>query len=149
MTTTLFEAKPYDAAKARRRRLLISGIITAILVIVFFAWWFRYWPEEHRVDLFFDALQAHNYEQAYSIWMNDPNWKQHPDKYSRYTYGQFYLDWGPGGEWGLIKSHHVDGSAVPRGGSSGVVVVVTVNDRAEKARVWVEKGDKTLHFSPY
>ncbi len=149
MTTTIFEAKPYDAAKARRRRLLISGIITAVLVIAFFAWWFRYWPLEHRVDLFFDALQAHSYEQAYTIWTNDPEWKQHQDRYKRYTFGDFYLDWGPGGEWGLIKSHKVEGSAVPRGGSSGVVVVVTVNERSEKARIWVEKSDKTLHFSPY
>lgn len=149
MTTTLFEAKPYDAAKARRRRIIISGIISAVLIIVFFAWWFRYWPEEHHVDQFFDALQAHNYEQAYAIWMNDPNWKQHPDKYRRYAFGEFYLDWGPGGEWGLIKTHHVDGAASPKGPSTGVVVVVTVNERAEKARIWVEKSDKTLHFSPY
>jgi hypothetical protein len=27
--------------------------------------------------------------------------------------------------------------------------VVTVNDRADKARIWVEKKDKTLTFSPY
>ena len=67
-------------------------------------------------------------------------------------------DWGPGGEWGLVKSYHVDGSAVPKGGngtkfdvaSSGVVVVVTVNERVgQKAHVWVEKSDKTLGFSPF
>jgi hypothetical protein len=34
--------------------------------------------------------------------------------------------------------------------SSGVVVVVTVNDRiADKAHIWVQKADKTLGFSPY
>ena len=67
-------------------------------------------------------------------------------------------DWGPGGEWGVIKSYHVDGSAVPKGGNgtkfdvspSGIVVVVTVNERvADKAHIWVEKSDKTLGFSPY
>ncbi len=67
------------------------------------------------------------------------------------------LFWGPGGEWGLIKSHKLDGAAVPHGYSgsrfavsSGVVVVVTVNDRiADKAHIWVQKEDKTLGFSPY
>ncbi len=149
MSTTIFDAKPYDPARDRRKRLIIAGTITAVLVIAFFAWWFRYWPEEHRVDLFFDALQQKNYEQAYGIWVNDPNWKQHQEKYTKYPFGEFYIDWGPGGEWGLINSHKVDGSATPKGYSTGVVVVVTVNDRAEKARIWVEKSDKTFSFSPY
>lgn len=148
MTTTIFEAKPYDPVKERRRRLLIIGIITVVLVGAFLAWWFRYLPYERRVDHFFDALQQKQYEIAYGIWMNDPNWKQHPQNYKQYPFGEFYIDWGPGGEWGLINSHHVDGAAAPRHGS-GVVVVTTVNERSEKARVWVEKSDKTMHFSPY
>src|SRR5690242_20699491 len=81
MTTTIFEAKPYDEARARRRRIWISSIIIAVLVIGFLLWWFRFWPVERRVDRFFGALQSQNYEQAYGIWMNDENWKQHPAKY--------------------------------------------------------------------
>jgi hypothetical protein len=30
-----------------------------------------------------------------------------------------------------------------------VIVDMIVNDRAEHARVWVEKSDKTMSFSPY
>jgi hypothetical protein len=149
MSTTLFDAKPYDEKRAKRRQVLISAIIAAVLILGFFGWWFRHWPEEHKVDQFFTALEQKNYEQAYSVWMNDAEWKQHQDRHPKYPYGQFYLDWGPGGEWGLIKSYRVDGSASPKGASSGVVVVVTVNDRAEKARIWVEKSDKTLAFSPF
>jgi len=149
MTTTIFEAKPYDPAKERRRRLLISGIITVVLLGAFLTWWYRYLPYERRVSKFFSALEQKQYERAYGIWMNDPKWKEHQQQYTRYPFGEFYTDWGPGGEWGLINSHHVDGSAAPRGGSSGVVVVTTVNHRAEQARIWVEKSDKTLHFSPY
>lgn len=148
MTTTIFEAKPYDPARERRRRLIIVSVISIVLIGAFLTWWFRYWPEEHRVDRFFTALEQKNYEEAYSIWMNDPDWKKHPQNYPRYNFGEFYTDWGPGGEWGLISNHHVDGAAAPKGGS-GVVVVVTVNHRAEQARVWVEKSDKTMHFSPY
>src|SRR5581483_2896692 len=154
---TLFEAQPYDAARARKRRNIIIAVILTVIVLGIIAWQLRYWPEERVVDHFFDALQQQNYEKAYGIWMQDPDWKQHPEKYARYPYNDFIKDWGPGGEWGIIRSHHVDGAAVPKGYSgspfataSGVVVVVTVNERvADKAHVWVQKDDKTLGFSPY
>jgi hypothetical protein len=149
MSTTLFDAKPFDESRARRKAIVIWTTIAAVIIIAALAWWFRYWPEEHKVDQFFTALENKNYEQAYTIWTNDPQWKQHQEKHARYPFGEFYIDWGPGGEWGLVKSHKVDGSAAPKGAATGVVVVVTVNDRAEKARVWVEKADKTLAFSPY
>ena len=154
---TLFEAQPYDPARARKKRLVILAIIGGVIVIGLLWWMFRFWPEEHAVNQFFDALQQQNYDQAYGVWMHDADWKQHPDRYSRYPYDDFFKDWGPSGEWGIIKSHHIAGAAVPTGHSgspfataSGVVVVVTVNDRvSDKARIWVQNDDKTLGFSPY
>ena len=155
---TLFETAPYDPVAARKKRNRIIAIIAIVLVCAILAWNFRYYPQERLVDHFFAALQQQDYEKAYGIWNHDPDWKQHPQKYSQYTFQSFMQDWGPGGEWGLIKSYHVDGSAVPKGGTgtkfdvsaSGVVVVVTVNERvAQKAHVWVEKSDKTLGFSPF
>ncbi len=154
---TLFEAQPYDPARARKKRNLIIMLVMVVILLGIVWWQLRFWPEKHVVDHFFDALQQQNYEQAYGVWMHDPNWKQHPDQYSRYPYTDFIKDWGPGGEWGIIKSHKVEGAAVPSGYSgtpfataSGVVVVVTVNDRiADKAHIWVQKDDKTLGFSPY
>src|SRR5215471_15735407 len=155
---TLFQTKPYDPVAARKRRNLIIAILVVVAVCAILGWNFRHYPEEHQVSKFFSALEEKNYEQAYGVWNNDADWKQHPDKYSNYSFQEFMKDWGPGGEWGVIKSYHVDGSAVPKGGngtkfdvgSSGVVVVVTVNERvADKAHIWVEKSDKTLGFSPY
>ena len=154
---TLFEAQPYDPARARKKRQLIIAIVCPVIVLGILWWMFRFWPEEHVVNQFFGALEQQNFERAYGVWMHDPEWKQHSDQYSRYTYSDFIKDWGPGGEWGLIKSHHIDGAAVPKGYSgspfataSGVVVVVTVNDRvASKAHIWVQTDDKTLGFSPY
>ena len=81
--------------------------------------------------------------------MHDPDWKQHAEKYSQYPFNDFYRDWGPGGEWGKINSYKVYGSTSPRGGGSGVIVEVVINNRAEHARLWVQKSDKTLTFSPY
>ena len=146
---TLLDAKEYDPQKERKRRARIISVIVVLLVLGFLGWWFRYWPEERVADRFFDALQRQNYEAAYGIWMHDPQWRQHRDRYSKYPYNEFYRDWGPGGEWGLIKSHNIYAVGSPPGGGSGVVVDVTVNDRAERARVWVEKSDKTMSFSPY
>ncbi|HKD83554.1 MAG TPA: hypothetical protein VKB58_02310 [Terriglobales bacterium] len=154
---SLFEAQPYDPSQARKKRNIIIAIVFVVIILAIFWWQLRFWPEERVVDRFFDALQQQDFKQAYGIWMQDPNWNQHPQRYSRYTYDDFFKDWGPGGEWGIIKTHRISGAAVPHGYSgtpwataSGVVVEVTVNDRiADKAHIWVQKDDKTLGFSPY
>ena len=68
---TLFEAQPYDPARARKKRQLVLAIIGGVIVIGILWWMFRFWPEEHAVNQFFDALQQQNYEQAYGVWMHD------------------------------------------------------------------------------
>lgn len=146
---TLLDAKQYDAIAERRRRIKIAAVLAVVLVLAGLAWMFRNWPEERVVDHFFTALQQKNYEAAYGVWMHDPQWKQHADRYGQYAFNDFYRDWGPGGEWGVIKSYKIVGSVNPSGGSSGVIVEVEINQRAEHSRIWVQKSDKTLSFSPY
>jgi len=148
MPSTIFTAPEFNPARDRRKRIILVSAVVAVFVVAILVYLYRNWPEERVVDHFFAALQNKDYETAYGIWLHDPAWKQHPQQYPNYPYNDFYRDWGPGGEWGLIRGFKVDGSANPKGGS-GVVVVVTVNDRKEKARIWVEKKDKTLTFSPY
>ncbi len=148
MPATLFEAPPYDPKRERRRNSIIALVAGAVIVIGILGYLYRNLPYERIVDHFFTALERKDFEQAYAIWLNDPNWKQNPGKHPNYSFHDFYVDWGPGGEWGLIRHHDIVGSAAPKGGS-GVVVVVRVNDRAEEARIWVERKDRTLTFSPY
>jgi len=145
---TLLDAKQYDPEKARKKRNRILSAILIILFLAFVAWWFRYWPQERIVGHFFQALQKQDYNTAYGIWMHDPDWQKHPQQHAKYPFNEFYRDWGPGGEWGLIKTEKVYGASTCPGPSSGVVVDVIVNDRAEHAQVWVEKSDKTLSFPP-
>ena len=142
---TLLDAEQYDAARDRRRRKLIALVVIVLLIVGWGAYHFRHYPERSAVSKFFAALQAQNYEAAYAIWFRDPNWKQHTNQYSQYAFNDFYRDWGPGGEWGLVKSYHVDCSLSP---GSGVIVQVTVNERTTHAYVWVEKSNRTLSFSP-
>lgn len=148
---TLLDAPVYDAARARRRKIMIGGAILAVLLLAFLGWWFRNWPEERVVDHFFAALQKQDYESAYAVYFNDPGWRQHQQKYPQYTYADFYRDWGPGGEWGLVKSHRIYGSANTKsfGSGGGVIVEVIVNERAEHARMFVQKSDKTITVYPF
>ena len=141
------DARQYDPTRDRKRRNIIIAVVIVILVLAWIAYHFRNYPERGVAGKFFVTLQKQDYSGAYAIWFNDPEWKQHPSKYSAYTYNDFYRDWGPGGEWGLVKSSKVDCSLSP-GSGQGVIVQVTVNQRAEHAYVWVEKADKTLSFSP-
>lgn len=145
---TLLDAQEFDAAKARRRNRNIIVAMAVVIIVAAVVWWFRFWPEERIVGKFFDLLQKQDYNAAYAIWMRDPDWQQHPDRYKLYPFKDFYRDWGPGGEWGLIKTQKVFGASACPGGGSGVVVDVVVNDRAEHAQVWVEKSDKTLSYPP-
>jgi hypothetical protein len=152
---TIFESKPPDpAAEARaekRKKLLIAAVVL-LLVGAALAYWFRYWPEERVVDQFFTALEQKNYEKAYALWRADPQWQQHVDRYSEYTFGQFQLDWGPTGDFGYITKHDVRGSVAPKSNNntktSGVIVAVRVNDRVKPACLWVEKSTKAISFSP-
>ncbi len=146
---TLLDAETYDPSRERKRQIRIAAAIVLIILLAGIAWMYRNWPEERAVSRFFATLQQKDYETAYGIWQHDPDWRQHSQKYSKYPFTDFYRDWGPGGEWGVIQSFKVYASVTPPGGGSGVIVEVVVNRRAEHARIWVQKSDKTLSFSPY
>ena len=149
---TLLDAKMPDLARERRNRRMITAAVITVLLGAFLAFWFRHWPQEHVVDTMFVAIEKGDYETAFGIWNADPDWKQHTDKFNKYTYGQFVNDWGPSGEYGRITQHDVSGSAVPRnthgGKVTGLVVKVVVNQRAEPACLWVENEPHTIGFSP-
>lgn len=144
---TLLDAKQYDPRRDQRRRVRIAVSMVVFLVVAWFAYHSRDYPQRQAVSKFFAALQRADYEGAYALWFQDANWKQHPQNHAQYQFNDFYRDWGPGGEWGLIKSYAVDCSLPSRGGS-GVIVQVTVNSRLEHAYVWADRGIKTLSFSP-
>ena len=148
---TLLDAKEFHPEKESRKRKRLILIITVLVILVLLGWWFRYWPEEHIVKNFFEALQKQDFRTAYAIWQHDPEWQRHPDSklVHDYPFAEFYRDWGPGGQWGVIKSAKVNGAApCPPPPSSGILVDVIVNDRVEHAQVWVEKGNHTLGYPP-
>jgi hypothetical protein len=149
MSTTIFTAKEFNPEKQRRRRQRVALVVSILIVVGGLFYMFRFWPYEHRVDRFLTAVENRDYQHAYAIWQNDSQWQQHPERYKKYPFSDFYNDWGPSGEWGIIKEHKIDGAASPKTGGTGVIVQVTVNQRVEKLRLWVERQDKTITWSPY
>lgn len=142
---TLLDAREYDASKGRRIRNRIIVAVIAGIVIAWVAYHFRDYPERSEVSKFLVTIQQQDFNKAYAMWLRDPDWQKHPEKYKTYSYNDFYRDWGPGGQWGLVKNHAIDCSI---SSGNGVIVEATINQRLEHAYIWVDKDDKALSFSP-
>jgi hypothetical protein len=148
----LMDAKEYDPRPAQRRNRIIATAVVVVLAVSVYLYLTRYDSEKKVINKFFQAIEQKDYDAAYGIYYADPDWKQHPEKYTAYTINQFKLDWGPQGEYGAITSHQVDCALEPPKkdfvSPSGVVIVVTINNRAEPRSMWVEKKSRTITDSP-
>ncbi len=148
---SLLDPPAYDEARIKRRRKYIALAVLVVLVAMFLTWKMRFWPEERAADRFFAALEAGDMERAYGLWLADPAWKSHPEKYEKkYSFKDFQHDWGATGEYGAIRSHKLTGARSPIGGmsASGVIIEVQINGKSEPAKLWVEKSDKSISFPP-
>ena len=154
---TLLNAPSYDPTRdIRNRNILITVAVTLFLAIVLFlagymtghGWFFTNLPTEHKVNKFFNALEAKDYRTAYGIYNNDPDWQQHPDKYSDYPLARFTEDWTTDSPVKApITSHHVDISRTDGSGmfGTGIIVAVRVNGD-HKLFMYVIKSDGTMTF---
>ena len=143
-----------EARAARRARMLKwAGIVLVVLIVTAppLLWVFWNYAEERAVDKFLSAIEREDYKSAFAIWTADSEWDQHVGRYKEYTFGQFQLDWGPGGEWGKITKHKIEGSITPRSKltkATGVVVAARINGRDDPACLWVESKTRMISFSP-
>lgn len=145
---TLLDAKEYHPEKERQKKARLISAVVLLLVLAGVGWFNRFWPQKHIAEKFFSALQTQDFATAYGIYYHDPDWKQHPQKHAQYPYNEFWQDWGPGGQWGVIKAYRMYGASNCPGGGSGVVVDLIVNDRAQHAQIYVDKNDKTISSPP-
>ena len=151
---TLLNAPEFDRRRETRNRNLLvgSGVVVLLAIVIGLGgymlghgWFFSLLPVEHHINVFMDALQNKDYDKAYGIWMNDPNWQQHPAKYD-YTLKRFTEDWTTASDWGPITSHKVE---ISKRTGSGVIIEVEVNHNPKRLFLWYEKKDGTLTYSPY
>lgn len=159
---TLLDAPIYNERKERLKKTLLIGSASAfaLLVVLTLAgfmlghgWLFSNLPVEHRVSTFLFALEAKDYDNAYGIYNNDSNWKQHPAKYADYPLSRFTEDWtteSPVG--GPIASHHIDISKTDGSGTygTGIIVAVTVKTTTkatgQRLFLYYIKQDGTLTY---
>jgi hypothetical protein len=133
--------------------LIGAGVLVLLAIVIglggFMAghgWFFSNLPAEHKVSSFFSALEAKDYEKAYVLYTNDPEWQQHPDKHADYPLKRFTEDWTTESPvHGPILSHHVDISKTDGTGAfgSGIIVAVRVNGD-KKIFMWYQRSDGTL-----
>jgi len=152
---TLLNAPKYDAGAERRKTGVVIGAIALLLVAAVICvggyltghgWFYTNLPAEHKVGKFFEALEAKDYNTAYALWMNDPEWQKHPEKYS-YDLKRFTEDWTTESPVGPILSHHVDISKTDGTGTFGTGIIVAVRVNGDhKLFMWYEKKDGTLTF---
>lgn len=157
----LMDAPAYDPTRDDRRRnifiglavtVVLLGILTFTGYVLGHGWLFTNLGYEHRVNNFFDALEAKDYPKAYGIYYDDPEWQQHPAKYSGYSLARFTDDWTTDSPInGPITSHHVDKSVSAGSGyfGTGIIVAVSVNGD-HKIFLYVNRADKTMTWpAPY
>ena|ERR1700761_1461964 len=152
---TLLNAPEYNLRRANMIRNTLIGvallfvllvILTLVGYILGHGWLFTNLGAEHRVNDFFNALEAKDYSKAYGIYNNDANWQQHPDKYSGYPLQRFTEDWTTESPVkGPITSHHVDISKTDGSGTfgTGIIVAVRVNGK-QKVFMYVNRADGTM-----
>jgi hypothetical protein len=143
---TLLDAPVFNEARAKKRRNILIAVSVLVVILAGLTWWFWDLPQEHKVDQFFAAVEAQDFPKAFGIWNNDAKWQEHTDKYKVYPYGKFLVDWGPTGDYGVIKSHQIV-MHLSRG--SGVIIGVDVNGRKTPMFLWVERKAGTVGYSPF
>ncbi len=142
---TLLDAPRYDARRARTIRNSILAAVGTLLLAAVLCWAFWDWPEQHRVNHFFSLIEKGDLNSAYGYWNNDPNWREHSDRYTGYTFADFEKDWGPAGEYGVIRSHKI-GLTATKG--NGVIMGVDINGGKTPMFLRVDGKTKEIGFSP-
>ena len=132
----------FGVEAARREKRFQRALLTLLAVLAaagFLYFWFKNYREERRADEFLATLQRGDYAAAYAFWgcrVESPC--------PNYDHKSFLEDWGPSSSIGKLQSYRLVRSS-ERG--SGVVVTVELNGQ-QRIRLWVEKKDGVLGFSP-
>jgi hypothetical protein len=130
----------YGAGEDKRENFIRNTIITAVLAIVVLAlgvYLFRTFPETRTAKHFLNQLRDHNYTAAYTSWGC-------ASPCPGYAYDKFLEDWGPKSEG---ASNPILKIADTESCGNGVMVTVKVSPSREE-KLFVEKGSKSLSFSP-
>jgi hypothetical protein len=131
----------YGAGEERREKIIKSLVISLVALVVlggigFFV--FHNYRQERQVRRFFELLQAHDYQTAYTLWVHNESDRR------GYPFPAFLQDWGP------QSSHqNVSNFRISKSRSCGSGVILTVDFGAnQQEKLWVQRDDLTIGFSP-
>lgn len=133
------EAEERSAKRARMMKLFFGSLLVGTIAAFVLISMFRNYAEERQVGTFVDLLKKQDYHSAYAMWgCSDAN----PCR--DYSFEKFQADWGP-------NSPHANASlaSVRDGDTCGTGVMVPVDFKGlEQVPLWVDRGTKTIGFSP-
>ncbi|MFN3322266.1 MAG: hypothetical protein ACK5AZ_02120 [Bryobacteraceae bacterium] len=133
----------YGAGEERRERIIKRIALSVLLLAVMggiLYYNFRNYKEERQSRLFFERLQAQDYEGAYQTWGCTPD-----TPCRDYSFEKFMEDWGP-------QSPHADLTALSvktsRSCENGIIQTATFAS-GDSVMLWVERSDLSLGFAPW
>ena len=158
---TLLDAPVFDEARDRRRQIMLysGGGLLLLLFIIFWLvsgrpvdwpWsWYTHLAGRSATNHFLQAVEQNDLPKAYAIWLHDPDWQKHPDKYRAYPYARFEGDWSrtsSDNEYGVISSHEIVAARVYH---NVLLLGVLINGRKSKALFLTYfPKEHTLNFAP-
>ncbi len=158
---SLMDAPVYNETRENAKKKLLIGsalvfaallLLTLLGYILGHGWLFTNLPTEHKVNNFFNALEAKDYGKAFDIYTNDPTAAQHPERHSEYPLARFTQDWTTDSPVNApITSHHVDISRTDGSGTfgSGIIVAVRVNGNKKLFMYYLKKTGELTEPAPH
>ena len=133
----------YGAGDERRIRIIKTIVISLLSIaviggILFFL--FHNYREERQVKQFFASLASHDYKAAYALF-GCTDVRPCP----QYPAEKFMEDWGPGSGRSDLSNFRISKS---RSCGSGVIMTVDFG-RNHQDKLWVERQDMSIGFSPF
>ena len=130
----------YGAGDERRaRNIKIAVVSVAVLAVLsgLLYFFFHNYPQEQQARRFFRLLQAHDYPQAYGLWVASDSDRR------GYPMSAFLQDWGP-------PSMEVRNFSILDAESCGNSVIVDVDlGPAGDKKLWVNRQTLELGFPPW
>lgn len=132
----------YGEGEERREKILKYAALALVAVLIiggglYFV--FKNYREEGQAKRFFELLARHDYKAAYGMWgCTEANpCRDYPES-------EFMRDWGP-------QSGKADPGTykITKSRSCGSGVILTVETGKEPEKLWVQRSDLTIGYSPW
>jgi hypothetical protein len=132
----------YGAGEERREKVVKIGLLAVLLAailagVLFYV--FHNFRQERQAKRFFQLLAAQQFKEAYALWGCT---ESHPCQ--EYPFTEFMKDWGPQSGRGAVRDWRIT-----RSRSCGSGVILTVDGDHQQEKLWVQRRDLTIGFSPW